>query len=113
MIEEIEPDAYGRTGERGDCLTCAGTGRDYGETCIGCGGLGWFRADAPPSDAPDVSKRRLLGDLRAVLAHHNFTATRVGQPGCEVRKVAAEYAETIRAAIAFIEPTSSGTGGHG
>lgn len=102
MSEDIEPDAYGRTGARGDCLTCAGTGRDYGETCVGCGGVGWFREDAPRPEAPEVSTRRLLGDLRAVLAYHNFTATRVGQPGCEVRKAAAEYAETVRTAIRYI-----------
>jgi len=41
--EEEEPDAYGRTGERYDCMTCGGSGREYDETCLGCGGLGWCR----------------------------------------------------------------------
>ena len=57
-----------------------------------------------PVDLPQLTAmqfdRRLLSDLRAVLAHHAFTRDRIGQPGCEVRKVAAEHAETIERAIA-------------
>jgi DnaJ-class molecular chaperone len=48
MSEELEPDAYGRTGERSKCDSCGGTGVEYGETCVGCGGYGWTREDALP-----------------------------------------------------------------
>lgn len=45
--EEVEPDAYGREGERSDCWACAATGTEYGETCVTCGGLGWTRTPLP------------------------------------------------------------------
>lgn len=38
-----EPDAYGRTGEKEHCWVCDGKGVDFGQTCLTCGGLGWFR----------------------------------------------------------------------
>ena len=38
---EIEPDAWGNYGEEETCMTCDGSGREYGETCVTCGGLGW------------------------------------------------------------------------
>lgn len=41
---KIEPDAYGRTGEMEDCMACGGSGVEYGETCVTCGGFGWVRA---------------------------------------------------------------------
>lgn len=40
----IERDAYGRAGERYDCDPCGGTGVQYGETCLTCGGFGWWRS---------------------------------------------------------------------
>lgn len=40
-----EPDAFGRTGDKQDCLMCCATGTEYGDTCVTCGGLGWTRAD--------------------------------------------------------------------
>lgn len=43
VVEALEPDAYGNEGDRSDCLSCGGRGIDYGETCVGCGGLGWVR----------------------------------------------------------------------
>ncbi len=46
--EEVEPDAYGREGERSACWACGGTGTEYGETCLTCGGFGWLREAAPP-----------------------------------------------------------------
>lgn len=38
------PDAYIRTGEMEDCMACNGTGLEYDETCVTCGGFGWVRA---------------------------------------------------------------------
>lgn len=46
MNDYSEPDAYGRTGEWESCWACCGSGIDYGETCLSCGGFGWVRADA-------------------------------------------------------------------
>jgi DnaJ-class molecular chaperone len=43
--DQVEADAYGRTGERSNCSTCRGKGTDYDETCLECGGYGWVRAD--------------------------------------------------------------------
>jgi len=39
---EWETDAYNRIGERVDCWPCSGTGLEYGETCVTCGGYGWI-----------------------------------------------------------------------
>jgi DnaJ-class molecular chaperone len=50
---EIEPDAYGRTGERDECDCCGGTGVEYGETCLVCGGFGWTRQDHPNISNPE------------------------------------------------------------
>lgn len=47
-------------------------------------------------------RKALLADMTAVRAHHAFTRNRIGQPGCEVRKVATEYVETIDRAIAAL-----------
>jgi hypothetical protein len=44
MIDEeigTESDAYGNTGEEHECSACCGTGQEYGETCVTCGGYGW------------------------------------------------------------------------
>lgn len=43
MADEPEEivDAWGNTGEEEDCMTCDGTGVEYGETCVTCGGLGF------------------------------------------------------------------------
>jgi len=46
-LREADADAYGRTGEREDCFACNGSGQEYGETCLTCGGFGWTRLDAP------------------------------------------------------------------
>jgi len=46
MASEAEPDAYGRTGEQSECWTCIGSGMEWGETCVVCGGYGWVRDDA-------------------------------------------------------------------
>lgn len=42
MTEEIIfEDAFGFVcAEPEECMCCGGTGIDYGETCVGCGGLG-------------------------------------------------------------------------
>ena len=42
--DDFEPDAYERTGERMDCSCCGGTGVEYDETCLICGGKGWIRS---------------------------------------------------------------------
>lgn len=34
-------DAWGNEGEEEVCMTCDGTGIEYGETCVTCGGLGY------------------------------------------------------------------------
>lgn len=34
-------DAWQNAGEPHDCMTCDGTGKEYGETCVTCGGFGW------------------------------------------------------------------------
>lgn len=47
------------------------------------------------SPLPVATLRKLLGDLKAVRAHHAYTRDHIGQPGCEVRKVAAEYTQTL------------------
>ena len=38
--EAIE-DAWGNSGEEETCMSCDGTGTEYGETCVTCGGLGF------------------------------------------------------------------------
>jgi hypothetical protein len=42
-VDWPEPDAYGRTGEESSCAPCEGTGVEYQETCVTCGGFGWVR----------------------------------------------------------------------
>lgn len=37
-------DAYGRIGEQSDCDCCRGSGVEYDETCVTCGGYGWIRS---------------------------------------------------------------------
>lgn len=44
MLYTGTPDAYGRTGEQMGCDCCGGTGLEYDETCVTCGGFGWVRA---------------------------------------------------------------------
>lgn len=46
---------------------------------------------------------RLIADLKALRQHHEFTRDRIGQPGCPVRRKAAEYVETIDATLAALE----------
>lgn len=43
--EEDHADAYGRTGHMEDCDCCGGSGVEYDETCVACGGFGWVRAE--------------------------------------------------------------------
>lgn len=40
MTEYVE-DAWGNVGEQCECPMCYGTGVEYGETCVTCGGYGW------------------------------------------------------------------------
>lgn len=57
--------------------------------------------EQPPSKAGIVA---LLADMQRLRQHHEFTRDRVGQPGCPVRREAAEYVETIdRARAALTE----------
>lgn len=42
-----DPDAYGRTGEKSECCVCHGSGFEYDETCVQCGGFGWVREETP------------------------------------------------------------------
>jgi hypothetical protein len=44
---EVEADAWGREGDQYTCDCCNGTGVDYGETCVTCGGNGWLREADP------------------------------------------------------------------
>lgn len=39
---EYETDAWGVTGIPDECAVCYGTGIDYGETCLSCGGYGFI-----------------------------------------------------------------------
>ncbi len=34
-------DAWGNSGEEETCMSCDGSGTEYGETCVTCGGLGF------------------------------------------------------------------------
>lgn len=56
-LEQPEPDAYGRTGERHECWACNGKGLDYGETCLLCGGFGWVR---------ETSQEDAISELRQI-----------------------------------------------
>lgn len=47
-MDEVEEDAYGRTGERSECFVCGGSGIEYDETCLNCGGYGWVRDKENP-----------------------------------------------------------------
>lgn len=38
---EAVVDAWGNSGDEETCMTCDGSGMEYGETCVTCGGLGW------------------------------------------------------------------------
>lgn len=40
MYEDVT-DAWGRTGQGETCMMCYGSGHDYDETCLTCGGLGF------------------------------------------------------------------------
>lgn len=41
--QDLYEDAYGRKGyDPVDCDCCGGTGVDYGETCVVCGGYGFI-----------------------------------------------------------------------
>lgn len=46
----VEPDAYGRTGQSYVCFACNGSGTEYGETCLTCGGFGWCREETHDYD---------------------------------------------------------------
>lgn len=52
------------------------------------------------TDTHDVE--RLRAELRYVRQHHEFTRDRIGQPGCPVRRQAADHVETLDRAIATI-----------
>jgi len=42
MMTEFFQDAYGRVGKtQFKCMMCDGSGVDYGETCLTCGGYGF------------------------------------------------------------------------
>jgi len=47
MIDpDVYEDAYGRRGCNPiDCMVCGGSGVEYGETCITCGGEGFLIED--------------------------------------------------------------------
>lgn len=40
-MDEYETDAWGNTGIPEKCIVCHGTGIDYDETCLRCGGYGF------------------------------------------------------------------------
>lgn len=48
----MDEDAYGRTGVRQECWTCNGSGMEYAETCVVCGGYGWINE---PEDLPTIT----------------------------------------------------------
>lgn len=70
--------------------------------------LGSPSTDTSPTPADDrEAVERVLGDLRALKAHHAWTRDHLGQPGCEVRKAASEYVDTVdRAILALTLPRS-------
>lgn len=39
--QEPVEDIWGNTGEQETCMSCDGSGVEYGETCVTCGGLGF------------------------------------------------------------------------
>ena len=49
----------------------------------------------------------LRADLTGVRAYHGFTRDRVGQPGCEVRQIAAEHVETIDRTLSALATQST------
>ena len=40
-MDDDNLDAWGNAGEAETCMICDGSGTEYGETCVTCGGLGW------------------------------------------------------------------------
>ena len=68
QAEEVE-DAYGRTGEREDCMSCGGKGTEYGETCLTCGGYGWVNNPPTPTETPTAAAPDdgLMGRYREAL----------------------------------------------
>lgn len=54
------------------------------------------QSNAHPGEAAIVS------DMQRLRQHHEFTRDRIGQPGCPVRRTAAEYVEIIDRALASL-----------
>ena len=42
-----------------------------------------------------MERARIVNGLRAILTQERFTATRIGSPGCRIRKVAEENIEAL------------------
>lgn len=47
-----------------------------------------------------MDRDRIINELRVMLAAERFTATRVGAPGCQIRRVAEENIRALENAIA-------------
>ncbi len=47
--------------------------------------------------------RQHIGQLKAVLFQEEFTRDRIGEPGCRIRRIAADNAESLRWAIERLE----------
>lgn len=66
--DEVEEDAYGRVGERVGCWVCHGSGTEYGETCVTCGGFGWVNEErqalARPVPIPSAEVETLIREKR-------------------------------------------------
>jgi hypothetical protein len=57
-----------------------------------------------------MERRHVVNGLRAIRAQEHFTATRIGAPGCKIRRQAEEFRTYLDAAIELIEadgPTTS------
>lgn len=58
MTDHVEytTDAWGVYGPSHTCMACAGTGQDYGETCVVCGGEGFFCSPVSESEEQEPSE---------------------------------------------------------
>ena len=57
MIDpDVYEDAYGRRGcNPVDCMSCGGSGVEYGETCITCGGEGFLI-----EEGKNITKKKIV-----------------------------------------------------
>ena len=56
-----------------------------------------------------MDRKRIVNGLRVLLTQEQFTATRIGEPGCRIRRIAADNIETLKAAIEALDPGAYAT----